>query len=177
MESSYLNSYNFSFNSKKKNFIIYSNNLKEKTENVNFIDASKLDSIMKHSTKSYSLVYIYAYWCGPCRIETPKIIELAKNNPQVEIIFVNTDRTKDYEMTKNYLTSINFPYTSFTASEEYGKGRRRLGNFIEAICPTCQNDKMGYSSSILYNKEGKVIFSSTYEMTNMVEQIQNHVSQ
>jgi thiol-disulfide isomerase/thioredoxin len=165
-------------------FLISSSFIKNENTNLlgdmlttNFIDASELDSIIKNSNKNYTLVYIYAYWCRPCVEKAPKIIELAKNNNQLDLIFVNTDKPNDYLNTKKYLESIDFSYHSYTASEDYGNGRnKRLGNFIDAICPSCRSKDMGYSSCILYDNQGKVVFSSTYEMKDAIEQIQNTIS-
>jgi thiol-disulfide isomerase/thioredoxin len=150
---------------KKDSIIVYS------------VNASDIQELVKKS-KKYTLVYIYAYWCTPCRKETPKVVEWAKANEDVNLLLINTDKEKDYTYTLEYLQKLSYFYPSFTVSESYGKGRmKKFENFLEDLCPTCQVKKMGYSSCILLDNEENVLFHSTYETLNQMEEVKRIVSE
>lgn len=40
------------------------------------------------------LVDFTATWCGPCRVLKPRIAELAENNPDLKVIYVDIDKNK-----------------------------------------------------------------------------------
>ncbi len=140
-------------------------------------DANDIRELVKKS-KKYTLVYVYAWWCTPCRAEMPKFIEWSKANEDVNLLLINTDKDRDYTYTLEYLQKISYFYPSFTVSESYGKGRmKKFEKFLEDFCPTCQVKKMGYSSCILLDNEGNVLFHSTYETQNQMEEVNRIVSE
>lgn len=47
------------------------------------------------------LVDFYADWCGPCRMLSPILDELARENPGVRIVKVNVDHSPDAAMEYN----------------------------------------------------------------------------
>ena len=44
------------------------------------------------------LVDFYAEWCGPCKMISPILDELAKENPQVKVIKVDVDAAQELAM-------------------------------------------------------------------------------
>lgn len=150
---------------KKDSIVVYS------------INAQDIQELVKKSEK-YTLVYIYAYWCTPCKKETPKVIEWAKANENVNLLLINTDKDRDYTYTLEYLQKLSYFYPSFTVSESYGKGRaKKLEGILRELCPTCQVKKMAYSSCILLDNQENVLFHSTYETLNQMEEIKRIVTE
>ena len=44
------------------------------------------------------LVDFYADWCGPCKMLSPIIDEIAKENPDIKVVKVNVDDAQDLAM-------------------------------------------------------------------------------
>ncbi len=44
------------------------------------------------------LVDFYAEWCGPCKMLSPIIDEIAKENPDIKVVKVNVDEAQDLAM-------------------------------------------------------------------------------
>jgi thioredoxin len=60
-------------------------------ENITTVDQSSFDKIVLESSKPV-LVDFWAPWCGPCRMVSPIVEELAKDyNGKVEFAKVNVD--------------------------------------------------------------------------------------
>lgn len=41
------------------------------------------------------LLVFWAAWCGPCKLYHPTVEEFAKNNPDIEVDFVNVTERED----------------------------------------------------------------------------------
>ncbi len=50
------------------------------------------------ATTGYKIVDFYANWCGPCKMMASVLEDLAAENPDVEIIKVNTDEHQELAM-------------------------------------------------------------------------------
>ena len=57
--------------------------MQEIKSKLEFFDIIKKDKV---------LIDFYADWCGPCQIQTAHLEEFEKNNPDIEIYKINTDR-------------------------------------------------------------------------------------
>lgn len=60
----------------------------------------KDEDFNKEIEKDLVLVDFYADWCGPCRMLSPLIEELAEENKNVKVIKVNVDERED--IARNY---------------------------------------------------------------------------
>ena len=60
----------------------------------------KDEDFNKEIEKDLVLVDFYADWCGPCRMLSPLIEELAEENNNVKVIKVNVDERED--VARNY---------------------------------------------------------------------------
>jgi thiol-disulfide isomerase/thioredoxin len=66
----------------------------------------------------YVLLHFWATWCPPCIKELPDLIDLAEKQPDIAIIAVSTDHTR--EKMKNFLESFDLP-ANFHAVFDAGK--------------------------------------------------------
>ena len=92
--------------------------------------------------------YIYlqsASWCGPCKAEMPKIVEMYPElkKAKVEVILVGYDRTK--EDAQKYLETFKAPFP--------GVMRKEGGNL-----PGCELSS-GIPYAIIVNSKGKMLQS------------------
>lgn len=55
-------------------------------------------------TKGTVLINLWATWCEPCKAEFPSMIELARDEPNLTIVFVSYDQTWDAQ--KNFLVNM-----------------------------------------------------------------------
>lgn len=69
----------------------------------------------KHDSKDYNgkiiILNFWATWCAPCIVELPKLIKLAKDNPDIILIALSSDTNDDkinQFLKKNPVTEKNF---------------------------------------------------------------------
>jgi thioredoxin 1 len=63
-----------------------------RTSRVGRVNVTNFDREVLRSNKPV-LVDFYADWCGPCRMLSPTLEELARETPQVKIVKVNIDES------------------------------------------------------------------------------------
>lgn len=66
----------------------------EQSEFVQEIASSEFENEVLNSDKKV-LVDFYATWCGPCKIISPIIEEVAKENPEVKFVKVDIDANQE----------------------------------------------------------------------------------
>ena len=57
------------------------------------INADEFDREVKQSS-SKVLVDFYAPWCGPCKMISPIVDQIAKENPELKVVKVNADNNQ-----------------------------------------------------------------------------------
>jgi cytochrome c biogenesis protein CcmG, thiol:disulfide interchange protein DsbE len=50
-----------------------------------------------------SIIHFWASWCAPCVVEFPELVSLAKDNPNIVILALSSDRTE--EAIKRFLSN------------------------------------------------------------------------
>jgi len=75
---------------KAKKITDYNTVLTNKNENAIYsLNANELDSLITLSPKKYHLIYSYATWCKSCNILFPKILDIIKNNENIQLYIIN----------------------------------------------------------------------------------------
>jgi thiol-disulfide isomerase/thioredoxin len=67
------------------------------SEDITVYDFNGLEPLLYTKSDKTYLINFWAMWCAPCVEEMPYIQEYARNNPDVEVIFVSMDFPKDIE--------------------------------------------------------------------------------
>ncbi|XWS63664.1 hypothetical protein CRYUN_Cryun06bG0120700 [Craigia yunnanensis] len=115
------------------------------TSDRDFVVRNNGDQVKIESLKGKKLgLYFSASWCGPCRIFTPKLVEVySELSPKgdFEIIFVSGD--KDEESFNGYFSKMPWLAIPFSDSET----RRRLKELFKV---------MGIPHLVLLDEIGKV---------------------
>ena len=57
------------------------------------------------------IINFWATYCIPCKKEMPELQELAKESPNVQLIFINIDSAKERDKIKSFLSEANITET------------------------------------------------------------------
>ncbi|OMQ06844.1 hypothetical protein BXO87_02235 [Bacillus sp. GZB] len=59
------------------------------------LDAIDVNSFNEETKDGVSLVYVYAPWCGPCKVISPVLADLSEQYPDVKFLKVNSETGVD----------------------------------------------------------------------------------
>ncbi|WNW25026.1 thioredoxin family protein [Bacillus inaquosorum] len=59
------------------------------------IDVTGMDSFNEEIKEGVSLVYVYAPWCGPCKVILPALVDLSEQYSDVKFLKVNSETGSD----------------------------------------------------------------------------------
>lgn len=133
------------------------------------VNQIQLDSVIHQSECSYKIVLFYNYWCQSSWQNLPPIMEYCQNhNEQIQLILIAGELPEKIGSLQGFLSMMKFYDTTYLLDiKDYGKRKNpfsRIDKCVEAICPSCNPKKMGYTAYIVFDKNDKVIFSATYEL-------------
>jgi len=72
------------------------------------INKSNFDSEVLNSDKTV-LVDFYADWCGPCRMVSPIVDEIAAEHPEIKVCKINVDENPEIATTRPIESSLFYP--------------------------------------------------------------------
>ena len=99
---------------------------------------------LKH--QEIRVINFFASWCGPCKVEHPILMELARN----DITILGIDFQDNPKLAKNFLISQGNPYL-LTAADQSGS----LGPSWE-ITSIPQTYIINENGQVLYHKSGRL---------------------
>ena len=135
--------------------------------NLNINDFKQLVS---KSAKPFTLVYTYAWWCGPCRKKLPQVLEFKnKHQNKVELLILTGEKNPSkylYMTNKEFNTKYNILFPTFNISDEISiKSKKKFHNFIQTIVPGHSDYGTGLSLNLLIdNKTSEVLYASLTEI-------------
>ena len=113
--------------------------------NGNKVDAAEV------AKAPYLLFYFSAHWCPPCRLFTPKLVELYNSNgggEKFEIIFVSSDKTEDAMY--DYMKGEAMPWAAVDYSKIKGTGIKDFGGpYIPSL--------------VMFDSAGKLVIGTDYD--------------
>jgi thiol-disulfide isomerase/thioredoxin len=113
------------------------------------LDLSHLkDLLPKHR---FTLVNMWASWCGPCKAEFPELIELKKRHADqgLDVVFMSVDRPADRGDANAFLMEQKIDFLTYFAAEP-------IDNTIQAIAGEWAG---AIPASFLYNATGERVDS------------------
>lgn len=131
------------------------------------LNKSELDSIVKQSTKKYTLIHNFAVWCAPCVEGLPEFLKLRRElSHNIQFLLLTTDKDKSIYLTNaqnDFVEKYHVNYPTFNISDEYAKGKKKkYHNFLQLLVPNHKDYGMGISI-LIRNEDKKVIYASTYK--------------
>lgn len=146
------------------------------------LNKTELDSIVKQSTKKYTLIHNFAVWCGPCVEGLPDFLKFrGEFTEKLQFLILTTDKNKSA-----YLTNTHYDfekiyyvkYPTFNISDEYAKGKKKkYHHFLQLIVPNHKDYGMGISI-LIRNDDQKVLYASTYHENHqqVIEKIKSLIN-
>ena len=66
-------------------------------QNINFQDNMEFSEILKKAKTENKIIFLdaYASWCGPCKILSPRVAEIANENKDIKVVKINVDQNED----------------------------------------------------------------------------------
>jgi len=111
----------------------------------------KISFITGHKPNPHAQYYMYlhsAFWCGPCRLEMPRIVaeypNMIKDN-RMELILISHDHSVKGAL--RYLELFSAPF----AAVMYRSKERKL-------LPGCEEDVFGIPTIIVVDAQGQLIY-------------------
>lgn len=136
------------------------------------LNKAELTNLLSKSTKKYTLVLSYGFWCKPCQEYMPKILKLVKENESkidLFVISVEPDNSKRLFLHHEFLKKrFAFDQPSFSISEDYGN--KKWMKYDAFLLDLIGEDKFnktytGMSQNILYHNN-EIVYLSNYNLSD-----------
>ena len=144
-------------------------NLKDST--TYSLDKESLLKLIATSDKKFTLVLTYGFWCGPCNIYLPKLLNfISETKPDLQLVIANMEPDDSKRLLLNkYALEQRFNYTKaiFMISEKYGKSKFKKSDpfLIELVGKERITKTMGAMSQHILFKGQEVVYLSDYTLS------------
>ena len=166
-----LSAFGQNLKAEKINFEVISNYESLKDSTTYSLNKIELQNLISNSTKKYTLLISYGFWCKPCQELLPKVLELINHNKdivEIYIINVEPDESKRLFLNQEFLSRrFHFTKPNFMVSEDYGKGKwKKYDAFLlDIIGKDFNKTYTGMSQNILY-RNGEIVYLSNYNLSD-----------
>lgn len=122
---------------------------------------TELAPLLETNSSKIKVVNFWAMWCVPCVKELPYFQELAKNNPQIEVILISLDFPESIETElKPFLKERNINLKVVVLDDPDSN------NWINKIDP---NWSGAIPFTIIFNNKKRAFFEQTFENSKDLE--------
>ncbi|WP_117881448.1 TlpA family protein disulfide reductase [Aureibaculum luteum] len=133
-------------------------------------DFNQLEPLLYTESDKIYIVNFWAMWCAPCVKELPYLQEFATQNPEIELILVSLDFTKDIETKlKPFLKKNNITEKVVLLDDPDANA------WIDKIDP---NWSGAIPFTIIFNNKKRLFFERAFEdlkdLENEINKIRNH---
>jgi hypothetical protein len=171
------------FAREKKSFNDYLSENNLDSTQVLLIDKKKLNQLLTSTEAKVTWVAIYTNYCGgtPYLFRDVKKAQRLYGN-QLQIILCSSAPYKEFGGLIKVLKkdTMNLPAVYIIDSEVYkdkkSDDRVKGYKFRNDICESCRNDIIGVPYTILYNKNGKVLYGGYPGRTNFDSVLHTHIT-
>lgn len=120
----------------------------KKTPVIEDITSAELKSIISVDGEHFTMINVWASWCGPCREEFPDLLKIRQEfmTDGLSFIFISTDFERQIDHARDFLQQQGVDFTTYRKAEDDE-------TFINSL-----NPKWGGAlpTTLLYNRQGNL---------------------